>query len=215
MNDDKDKTPPEGGEERTVFMPSGTEPGTPATPSPEAAAPQPASGAVEPPAAEPSVPLRPARAQSTGRAGVLVVGVESLLTQLARCCRPAPPDAIGGYVTRGQGVAIHRHDCSNFRQMAARNPERLIPVTWGEAAAGPAPVYPVDVSIAAGDRPGLLRDISEVFAKEKMNVTGVNTQTVRGTASMTFTLEVSDAARLAPVLESVARVAGVRWARRR
>jgi GTP pyrophosphokinase len=169
----------------------------------------------EPPAGEPAVPLRPARTQGPGRAGVLVVGVESLLTQLARCCRPAPPDAIGGYVTRGQGVAIHRNDCSNFRQMAARNPERVIPVTWGEAAAGPAPVYPVDVSIAANDRPGLLRDISEVFAKDKMNVTGVNTQTLRGTASMTFTLEVSDAARLAPVLESVTRVAGVRWARRR
>jgi GTP pyrophosphokinase len=169
----------------------------------------------EPPAGEPAVPLRAPRAQGPGRAGVLVVGVESLLTQLARCCRPAPPDAIGGYVTRGQGVAIHRNDCSNFRQMAARNPERLIPVTWGEAAAGPVPVYPVDVSIAANDRPGLLRDISEVFAKEKMNVTGVNTQTLRGTASMTFTLEVSDAARLAPVLESVTRVAGVRWARRR
>ena len=169
----------------------------------------------EPPAGEPAVPLRAPRAQGPGRAGVLVVGVESLLTQLARCCRPAPPDAIGGYVTRGQGVAIHRNDCSNFRQMGARNPERLIPVTWGEAAAGPAPVYPVDVSIAANDRPGLLRDISEVFAKEKMNVTGVHTQTLRGTASMTFTLEVSDAARLAPVLESVTRVAGVRWARRR
>jgi len=59
---------------------------------------------------------------------VLVVGVESLLTTLARCCRPAPPDAIGGYVTRGKGVAIHRVDCSNFRQMAARAGERVIAV---------------------------------------------------------------------------------------
>ncbi|HET7866384.1 MAG TPA: bifunctional (p)ppGpp synthetase/guanosine-3',5'-bis(diphosphate) 3'-pyrophosphohydrolase, partial [Burkholderiaceae bacterium] len=158
---------------------------------------------VEPPVGEPPVPLRPARAQGPGRAGVLVVGVESLLTQLARCCRPAPPDAIGGYVTRGQGVAVHRNDCSNFRQMAARNPERLIPVTWGEAAAGPMPVYPVDVNIAANDRPGLLRDISEVFAKEKMNVVGVQTQSVRGTAWMTFTVEVADSQRLGKVLSVV------------
>jgi GTP pyrophosphokinase len=143
--------------------------------------------------------------------------VESLLTTLARCCKPAPPDAIGGYVTRGKGVAIHRADCSNFRQMAGRQPERVIAVEWGAAVGTrdkPA-VYPVDVTVEAADRQGLLRDISEVFAKEKMNVIGVNTQTLKGTAWMTFTVEVTDSARLASVLGVARQVSGVRSARRK
>ncbi len=170
---------------------------------------------VEPAPAEDQPLLRRSRSQESGK-GVLVVGVESLLTQLAHCCRPAPPDAIGGYVTRGKGVAVHRRDCVNFRQMSARNPEREIPVAWGEARSGPqAALYPVNVAVMAADRQGLLRDITEVFAKEKMNVTGVNTQTIKGAASMAFTLEVADSARLAHVLGLVAQVRGVISARRR
>ena len=153
------------------------------------------------------------------KGGVLVVGVESLLTTLARCCRPAPPDPIGGYVTRGKGVAIHRGDCSNFRELVGRAPERVIAVAWGAPRGDKSALYPVDVMVEAADRQGLLRDISEVFAKEKMNVTGVKTQTLRdgqgGTAWMTFTVEVADSARLAQVLAIVARVPGVRAARRK
>jgi GTP pyrophosphokinase len=156
-----------------------------------------------------------------GKGGVLVVGIDSLLTSLARCCRPAPPDTIAGFVTRGRGVAVHRRDCSNLRHMASLQPDRVIEVAWGErgagAAARDAPLYPLDVLVEAGDRQGLLRDISEVFAKEKVNVTGVHTQSAkdRGTAWMTFTVEVTDATRLAAVLQRVAQVAGVRHARRK
>lgn len=178
--------------------------------------------AADPPTPDEIVALRRSKGDgSTPRGGVLVVGVDSLLTNLARCCRPAPPDVIGGFVTRGKGVAVHRVDCTNFRNMRAQQPERVIPVAWGvgEGARGEAAVYPVDVVVEAADRPALLRDISEVFAKEKMNVTGVHTQSVKhvrgGTAWMTFTVEVSDAARLAAVLGQVARVAGVRHARRK
>ena len=148
--------------------------------------------------------------------GVLVVGVDSLLTQLSRCCKPAPPDAISGFVTRGKGVSIHRQDCSNFRELNLRNPERVIEVRWGERKAGPdAAVYPVDVAVEAVDRQGLLRDISEVFSKEKMNVIGVQTQSIKGMAWMTFTVEISDSALLARVLGSVKSLKGVRNARRR
>ncbi|MFY9510192.1 MAG: bifunctional (p)ppGpp synthetase/guanosine-3',5'-bis(diphosphate) 3'-pyrophosphohydrolase [Rubrivivax sp.] len=168
-----------------------------------------------PPSEDAGVHLSRARADS-GKGGVLVVGVESLLTTLPRCCRPAPPDAIGGYVTRGKGVAIHRLDCSNFRHLRQKSPDRVIEVEWGGAKDG---VYPLDVLIEAADRQGLLRDISEVFAKEKMNVTGVNTQSVKdsrgGTAWMTFTVEAPDAARLAQALAHIARVPGVRHARRK
>jgi GTP pyrophosphokinase len=157
--------------------------------------------------------------QDSPKGGVLVVGVESLLTTLSRCCRPAPPDAIGGYVTRGKGVAIHRHGCSNFAQMAQRSPERVIAVAWGAPRGGNEALYPVDVVVEASDRQGLLRDISEVFSKERMNVIGVKTQSVKdnsgGTAWMTFTLEVADAARLAKVLGVVGRIGGVRSVRRK
>ncbi|MCG2595054.1 bifunctional (p)ppGpp synthetase/guanosine-3',5'-bis(diphosphate) 3'-pyrophosphohydrolase [Ramlibacter sp. XY19] len=160
--------------------------------------------------------LKKAKAPSrSGKGGVLVVGVDSLMTQLAKCCKPAPPDAISGFVTRGKGVSIHRVDCSNFREMSARAPERIIEVEWGAPRKDDAAVYPVDVAIEAADRQGLLRDISEVFAKEKMNVIGVQTQTVKGTAWMTFTVETSDSQRLAKVLGIVRDVNGVRSARRR
>jgi GTP pyrophosphokinase len=147
--------------------------------------------------------------------GVLVVGVDSLLTQLARCCKPAPPDDIRGFVTRGKGVSIHRGDCANFRQMATRDAGRVIEVTWGQSQSAQALVYPVDVYIEAFDRQGLLRDISEVFAKEKMNVIGVQTQSIKDLAWMTFTIEVGDSRRLEKVLSNVREVKGVRSARRR
>jgi GTP pyrophosphokinase len=171
-----------------------------------------------PPADEPADAMVLRRARAT-EGGVLVVGVESLLTQLARCCRPAPPDAIGGYVTRGKGVAIHRTGCSNFHQMARTQPGRVISVAWGEARKDREAAYPVDVLVEAADRAGLLRDISEVFTKDKVNVIGVHTQSVSGTAGrtahMTFTVEVADATRLAAVLRLIAQVPGIRHARRR
>ncbi len=173
------------------------------------------------PAGQDAITLRRTRPDGEApKGGVLVVGVESLLTNLARCCRPAPPDAIGGYVTRGRGVAIHRSDCSNFREMSERVPERVIAVEWGLPRGGDkAAVYPVDVMVEASDRQGLLRDISEVFTKERMNVTAVNTQSSKdlrgGTAWMSFTVEVSDSEKLSRVLGLVTRIEGVRSARRR
>jgi len=168
------------------------------------------------PAADDQVLLRKARPDSDGqRGGVLVVGLDSLLTQPARCCKPAPPDDIAGYVTRGRGVTIHRRDCASFRDLQAREPERVIEVGWSTPATGHAPAYPVDVAVEALDRQGLLRDISDVFAREKMNVIGVQTQSVKGWAWMTFTVEVSDTQRLAQVLRQVRDVAGVRVAKRR
>ncbi|MBC7547773.1 MAG: bifunctional (p)ppGpp synthetase/guanosine-3',5'-bis(diphosphate) 3'-pyrophosphohydrolase, partial [Polaromonas sp.] len=180
------------------------------------------------------VPTRKARgndrqqqAKKDTGGSVLVVGIGSLLTQLANCCKPAPPDVILGFVTRGKGVSIHRNDCSNFRNMASGSPERVIDVTWdaakiagsGNIGAAIAAIYPVDVTIEAADRQGLLRDISEVFTKEKMNVIGVQSQSVKdgrgGTAWMTFTVEVAQAGRLRQVLAVVAEVPGVRSARRR
>lgn len=148
------------------------------------------------------------------QSGVLVVGVDSLLTQLSKCCRPAPPDAICGFVTRGKGVSIHRQDCRQFQGLLARHGERVIEVRWGVQKPGQTLLYPVEVAVQATDRQGLLRDISEVFAKEKMNVVGVQTQSVKGAAWMTFTVEVSDASLLKRVMQSVTSVSGVALVKR-
>ena len=158
---------------------------------------------------------KPRAGNNPVKGGLLVVGVDSLLTQMAKCCKPAPPDPICGFVTRGKGVSVHRADCSNLAEMIAKNGERLIDVEWGVTQAVTGSVYPVDVAVQASDRQGLLRDISEVFTKEKMNVTGVQTQSIKGVAWMTFTVEVSDSGRLHKVLAMVAELPGVRSARRK
>lgn len=149
------------------------------------------------------------------KGGVLVVGIDSMLTQLAKCCKPAPPDEICGFVTRGKGVSIHRADCGNFKQMSLRSADRVIEVAWGLPKQAEAQLYPVDISIEAFDRQGLLRDISEVFSKEKMNVIGVQTQSVKDMAWMVFTVELTDSRKLNKVLSAVKEVSGVRSAKRR
>jgi len=170
----------------------------------------------EPPSDHEDAPVlrKPSAEGRSGTGGVLVVGVDSLMTQLAKCCKPAPPDLISGFVTRGRGVSVHRTDCSNLRNMIQRSGDRCIDVAWG-APGRAARVYPVDVAVQAVDRQGLLRDISEIFTKEKMNVIGVQTQSLKGMAWMTFTVEVADSGRLHRVLGVVGELQGVRSARRR
>lgn len=170
-------------------------------------------------APEPTSWVRKPRRGNDGPTGdVLVVGVGSLMTQLAKCCRPAPPDEIRGFVTRGKGVSVHRADCTDFAHLARKSPDRVIEVDWTgrDDARGSQPaVYPVDVAIEALDRQGLLRDISDVFAREKMNVIGVQTQSVRGVAWMTFTIEVADARQVSRAMSVVGDVNGVRMVRRK
>jgi GTP pyrophosphokinase len=167
------------------------------------------------PVAEDAAVVNKSRSSSVeqgAKSGVLVVGTEGLMTQLARCCKPAPPDPIVGFVTRGKGVSIHRQACKNFQEMRSKNPERVIQTAWGGAVSDT--VYPVDLFIMAGDRQGLLRDISEVFSREKINVTGVNTQSSKGQARMIFTAEIGSTAQLQKALAAIAEVSGVREARR-
>ncbi len=159
-------------------------------------------------APEPEIQTRKSRA---GDSQVLVVGVGKLLTQLGRCCKPVPPDAIAGFVTRGKGVSVHRVECTNFRNMAARNPERVIDADWGQAVQG---VYPVDIAVEANDRQGLLRDISDVLSKERINVTAVRTLSRGCMATMGFTVELAGIEQLAKALGLLREVPGVVSARR-
>jgi len=163
----------------------------------------------------PEIILRKSKAKA-GHGDVLVVGVDSLLTQLSRCCRPVPPDPISGFVTRGRGVSIHRQDCSTFKQLLARAPERVVLTEWGVRSANQSKaLFPVDIALIAVDRQGLLRDISEVFSKLKINVTGVKTQSRKGLASMQFTIEIPSTDGLQTAIAGLLEVKGVTEARRK
>ncbi|HXY05396.1 MAG TPA: bifunctional (p)ppGpp synthetase/guanosine-3',5'-bis(diphosphate) 3'-pyrophosphohydrolase [Burkholderiaceae bacterium] len=161
------------------------------------------------------VPVERVRQPAPGRGAVLVVGVDSLLTSLARCCRPIPPDPIVGFITRGRGISVHRTNCANARMLMARQPERLIEVQWDAASAAGEANYPVELVLLANDRQGLLRDITEVFAREKFNVVGVHTVSQRDQAQMHFTVEVPDGAALRRSLAQLGEVKGVLVARRK
>jgi len=144
--------------------------------------------------------------------GILVVGVDKLMTGLAKCCKPVPPDPIVGFVTRLKGITIHRADCSNVQRMMASEPNRIIDADWGDAAQND--LFSVQIDVIASDRQGLLRDISDVLAREKINVTAVNTLTRDFVAKMKFTAEVRSMDQLRAALVQVAQVKGVQSARR-
>ena len=157
------------------------------------------------------------RSAGPGGDGVLVVGIDSLLTQLARCCRPVPPDPIVGFVTHGRGVSVHRNTCGTFARLAARSPERVVETEWGKprpASDARSRRFPVDIEVKAADRTGLLRDIVETVARDRVNVIGMQTSTRRQEARMRFTVEVTDAGQLQATLAAVRAVPGVTSVRR-
>jgi GTP pyrophosphokinase len=155
----------------------------------------------EPEAPPKIIPRKPAAQPG----GVLVVGMDRLLTQLARCCKPVPPDPIRGFVTRGKGVSVHREDCASLKRLAERQPERLIDAEWGKGDGS----YAVDMVVTAADRRGLLRDIGDALAREKINVTGVRTQSRDDLAFMRFSFEVGDVAQLKRAFSQVRSLKGV------
>jgi GTP pyrophosphokinase len=151
------------------------------------------------------------RASGAG-GGILVVGVDKLMTGLARCCKPVPPDPIVGFVTRLKGITIHRADCPNIVRMEAREPGRIISAEWGQSAAGD--LFSVVIEVIASDRQGLLRDVSDVLARERINVTAVNTLSRDYMAKMKFTAEVKSLDQLQQALRQVLQVKGVQSAAR-
>jgi GTP pyrophosphokinase len=170
-------------------------------------------GNAEPEPAGDEVVTHKSKAESDS--GILIVGVDRLLTQLARCCKPVPPDPIVGFVTRGRGISVHRHSCKSLAHLLTKQPERAIEAQWGAAREDKRAVYPVDILVQAADRQGLLRDISEVLSKERINVTAVNTLSKKSIASMAFTTEVGDLAHLARAIQQIEDVKGVVSVRRR
>ena len=153
---------------------------------------------------EPKEAWKPRKA-ATGKAAMLVVGLDGLATQLARCCKPVPPDPIRGFVTRGKGVSVHRESCESLKRLVERHPERVMETGWGRSDAS----YSVDLMVTAADRRGLLRDIGDALAREKINVTAVRTQTRDDLAFMRFSFDVTDAGQLKRAAALVRALKGV------
>ncbi len=158
----------------------------------------------------------------SGRGGdVLVVGVDSLLTQLARCCRPVPPDTIAGFVTQGRGVSIHRRSCKTFRGLLERAPERVIQTAWTTSAAGPAVnqeqkrVFPADLVVTGLDRPELMRELFEILTRQGVHVIDLRKSAKKGLAQILLTIEVKDSDVLRALQNSLEEVKGVTQVRRR
>src|SRR5690606_18912024 len=139
-------------------------------------------------------------------------GVGNLQTQLAKCCKPAPPEEIVGYVTRDRGVTIHRRVCSFVTRLEAGRRDRLLQAQWGS---GGVSRTDVDIEIEAYDRQALLRDISDMFARERINVTQVNTVSRNQLARMQFSVEIADLEQLDRLLGLVKQVSGVVQAKRK
>jgi GTP pyrophosphokinase len=168
---------------------------------------------VAPKSAEEAVILRPAKRtlSSQDKTGVYIDGIGYLQTSMAKCCKPMPPDAIVGYLTREHGVTIHRGGCTFISRLPQSRQNRVLNATWGGAQ---VLMTHVDIEVEAQDRQGLLRDISDVFLKEKVNATKANTISKNGLALMRFTIEVSDRGQLSRLLTLVQQLPSVIEARR-
>ncbi len=151
--------------------------------------------------------VKQSKIQKIGKNGILIDGEDGLLTTLAKCCKPAPPDDIVGFVTRERGISIHRRNCAAFQNLAQQMPEKILPASWAGLHEGQ--VFAVDIEIRAQDRGGLLRDVSDALARHKINVTSVQTQSRDLEASMRFTIEVKQVNELPRVLANLAEVKGV------
>jgi len=157
-----------------------------------------------------------------GQAGdVLVVGVDSLLTQLARCCRPVPPDVIAGFVTQGRGISIHRRSCKTFRGLLERAPERVIQTEWNHSDTSLASVndskkvFPADLAVSGLDRPELMRELFEILTRQGVHVIDLRKSVKRGLAQILLTVEIHDSDALRIVQNSLEEVKGVTQVRRR
>lgn len=159
------------------------------------------------------IPRKPSKIGHGKRGDVQIQGVGNLLTQMAGCCQPLPGDPIVGYITLGRGVTIHRQDCATALQLAGREPERMIQVSWGPE---PVRTYPVDIAIRAYDRSGLLRDVSQVLLNERINVLAVNTRSNKedNTATMQLTIEIPGLDALGRLLARVSQLPNIIEARR-
>ncbi|KAA2284886.1 bifunctional (p)ppGpp synthetase/guanosine-3',5'-bis(diphosphate) 3'-pyrophosphohydrolase [Arenimonas fontis] len=166
-------------------------------------------------AKEAPAPAAPARVRGKppARGQFVFEGVGNLLSQIARCCQPVPGDAIVGYLTRGRGVSIHRAGCAALQRLLVRQPERMLPVEWGQAGGS---AYEAEIALRAYDRKSLLKDLSNVIAQQGVNILGLQSRVdqAAGLADLRIAVRVADFGQLSELLGRLNAVPGVQEARR-
>ena len=157
--------------------------------------------------------LRKTRSPDTVSSDIEVRGVSKLYTQLATCCHPVNGDAIGGYLSQGRGVIVHRADCPDFANLRKEREERIIEVDWGNHAAA----YAADITVSTYNKSGVFGDIANLLAKEKVNIHSLHTRDTHDPclAVMDFTLEIRDVQQLGDVLEKLLQLPSVIDAQRK
>lgn len=150
---------------------------------------------------------KPPRAESVlrrqPRPGVVVKGVDDMLTSIGRCCLPVPGDSIVGFVSRGRGLTIHRRECANIRREVEKG-ERIVEVNWGRPDSR---MYISEVEIRALNRVGLLNDLTSIFSSSGINIVEINSKTLRdSTSSLTMKLEVPNRRALKDVMGRIGSI---------
>lgn len=140
--------------------------------------------------------------------GIMVDGVSGIMTHVAKCCKPLPGDSIIGFITQGSGVAIHRNNCLGLKRQARLFPQKVVQVSWGDAV--DKAVFNVDIEVVANDRSGLLRDLTDLFAREKINIDSLRTASKNNRAIMTFTIQIQGGSfDFTPLINRLFAISGV------
>jgi GTP pyrophosphokinase len=156
--------------------------------------------------AEATIPSGRTMRRRSGDPGVVVVGTADVWVKLARCCTPVPGDPIMGFITRGNGVSVHRTDCTNAESLLSQ-PDRLIEVEWAPSAAS---VFLVQLQVEALDRNRLLSDVTRVLSDQHVNILSASVQTSRDRVAVSkFTFEMGDPSHLDHVIKAVRKIDGV------
>jgi len=158
---------------------------------------------------EATVPSFPTGVQTTRRSSssIEVAGIGDVYVKLARCCTPVPGDAIMGFITKGNGVSVHRGDCINASDLKNNQGERVVQVKW---LAGAASVFLVNIQVEALDRSRLLADVTRTLSEQHVNILSAAVSTSKDrTAISRFTFEMADATHLDAVLSAVRNIEGV------
>lgn len=154
-----------------------------------------------------SIPITRMSHARGGDPGVRVKGVEDILVKLAKCCTPVPGDEIMGFVTRGNGVSVHRVDCLNAEDLVRSQPDRTVDVTWAPTGQS---VFLVNIQVEALDRARLLSDVTRTLSDQHVNILSAAVHTTRDRIAYSrFTFEMADPSHLDSVLQSVRGISGV------
>ena len=147
------------------------------------------------------------------RDAVVVEGVDNLMTHLARCCQPIPGDEIQGFVTQGRGISVHRSDCEQLEELRHVAPERIIDTVWGGGFVGN---YNITVRVTASERNGLIKELTNTFANEKVKISGMKSRVdfKKQMSILDFDLELTDLEVLSRVLKRIEQVKDVAQAKR-